>query len=132
MRPLYRRLHSRIETLGLVRDIGASAILRLSRPRTSSVNLHGKEHEGFDASSAITSHDNILPAILGLVGIAAVVSVTWALEPSGGRSREELTHCASITNDRARLTCYDQAAAPRPPAKGAFAPAQIEPPEGSL
>lgn len=96
------------------------------------MNLHGKEHERFDASGAITSYDNILPAILGLIGIAAVVSVTWALEPSGGRSREELTHCASITNDHARLTCYDQVAAPRPPAKGAFAPAQIGPREGSL
>jgi hypothetical protein len=90
------------------------------------VNLPGKEHERFDPSGAIASYDNILPAILGLIGIAAVVSVTWALEPSGGRSREDLTHCTSIANDRARLTCYDQVAAPRPPAKGAFAPAQIE------
>lgn len=96
------------------------------------MNLHGKEHERFDPSGAITSYDNILPAILGLIGIAAVVSVTWALEPSGDRSREDLTHCASIANDRARLSCYDQVAAPRPPAKGAFAPAQIEPSEGSL
>jgi hypothetical protein len=97
-----------------------------------SVNLYGKEHERFDQSGAITPYDNIFPAILVLIGIAAVVSVTWALEPAGSRSREELTHCASIANDHARLACYDQVAAPRPPAKGAFAPAQVEPREGSL
>jgi hypothetical protein len=96
------------------------------------VNLPGKEHERFDPSGAIASYDNILPAILGLIGIAAVVSVTWALEPAGGGSRDELTQCASIANDHARLACYDQVAAPRPPARGAFAPAQIESPEGSL
>ena len=96
------------------------------------MNVHGKEHERFDRSGAITPYDNIFPALVGLIGIAAVVSVTWALEPSAGRSREELTHCASIANDHARLTCYDEVAAPRPPARGAFAPAQIEPREGSL
>jgi hypothetical protein len=97
------------------------------------VNLYGKQHERFDESVAITPYDNIVPAILVLIGIAAVVSVTWALEPAGGGSRGELTQCASIANDHARLACYDQvAAASRPPARGAFAPAQIEPREGSL
>lgn len=96
------------------------------------MNLHVKEYEGFDPSGVISPYDNIFPAILLLIGIAAVVSVTWALEPTGRRSHDELTHCASIPNDHARLACYDQVAAPRAPARGAFAPAQIEPREGSL
>src|SRR4051794_6122055 len=116
MRPLYCRQHSRIETLGLVLDITDDCRLAASQPRTPSVNFYGKEHEGFDPSGGITRYDSVFPAILMLIGIAAVVSVTWALEPAGVKFPEELTHCASVVNDHARLACYDQVAAPRQPA----------------
>lgn len=96
------------------------------------MNLYGKQHEWSEESGAVTPYDNILPAVLVLIGIAAVVSVTRALEPAGGGFRDELTRCVTIANDHTRLACYDKLAAPRPPARGAFAPAQIEPGEGPL
>jgi hypothetical protein len=69
---------------------------------------------------------NVLPVVIGLIGIGAVVCAMWALGPAdGGRPGERLAPCVLIADDHARLACYDQIATLHPPARGAFAPAQI-------
>ena len=79
-----------------------------------------------DERQAVSS--NLFPPILGLLGIGALAFVGWALGMTG--QMHGLSHCNSITNEHARLICYDKLAAPRQPAKGAFVLPQT-PPEGS-
>jgi len=43
----------------------------------------------------------------------------------GGGPGDRLAPCILIANDHARLACYDEIATLHPPARGAFAPAQI-------
>jgi hypothetical protein len=68
---------------------------------------------------------NLLPPILGLIGIGVLACATWAFGPTGERLGDELSHCAAIADDLVRLACYDHLALPQPPAKGAFAPRLI-------
>ena len=87
---------------------------------------YGKRHEWLDEPPDFPARDNLLPVILGLVGIGVVVSAMWALGPGdGGGSGERLAPCVLIADEHARLACYDRIATLHPPAKGAFAPAQI-------
>ena len=87
---------------------------------------HGKRHEWLDEPRDLPARGNVLPVVLGLIGIGAVVCAMWALGPvDGGGPGERLAPCILIANDHARLACYDQIATLHPPAKGAFAPAQI-------
>jgi hypothetical protein len=88
------------------------------------VRHYGKKHEWPDESWDLPAVGNVLPAVLGLIGMGLVVGATWALGLADGGSGERLEPCALIANDHARLACYDQIATLRPPAKGAFAPAQ--------
>src|SRR4051812_46671547 len=76
---------------------------------------------------------NLLPPILGLIGIGMLACATWALSlTGGGRFGDERSHCAALDDDLARLACYDRHAFPEPPAKGAFAPSlNRHVPEGS-
>ena len=87
---------------------------------------YGKRHEWSDESWDLPARGNVLPVVLGLIGIGVVVCAMWALGPvdSGGPG-ERLAPCILIAADHARLACYDQIATLHPPAKGAFAPAQI-------
>lgn len=87
---------------------------------------HGKRHEWLDEPRDLPARGNVLPVVLGLIGIGAVVCAMWALGPvDGGGPGERLAPCILIADDHARLACYDQIATLHPPAKGAFAPAQI-------
>ena len=94
------------------------------------MSLYGKEREWFHETDDVPAYANVLPPVLGLIGMGVVVCAVWLLGSANGGSDEGLTHCVSIVNERARLACYDQIAAPRQPAKGALAPAQ-RPHEGS-
>jgi len=49
----------------------------------------------------------------------------WALGPAEGGPGERIAPCILIADGHARLACYDQITTLHPPAKGAFAPAQI-------
>jgi hypothetical protein len=94
--------------------------------RTASVKHSGKRHDRLDESVESPARGNVLPVFLGLIGIGAVVCAMWALGPGdGGGLDERLAPCVLIADDHARLACYDQIAPLHPPAKGAFAPAQI-------
>ena len=87
---------------------------------------YGKPHEWLDESGDLPAHDNVLPVVLGLIGIGVVVCAMWALGPAdGGGPGERLAGCILIADDHARLACYDHIATLHPPAKGAFAPAPI-------
>ena len=85
----------------------------------------GKRHEWLDEFRDLPARGNVLPVVLGLVGIGVVAGAMWALGPADGGPGERLAPCILITDDHARLACYDQIATLHPPAKGAFAPAQI-------
>jgi hypothetical protein len=90
------------------------------------VRHYGKPHEWLDESGDLPVRGNVLPVVLGLVGIGVVVCAMWALGPAdGGGPGERLAPCILIADDHVRLACYDKIATLRPPAKGAFAPAQI-------
>lgn len=88
---------------------------------------HENGHEWLDEPRDLpAARANVLPVVLGLIGIGAVVCATWALGPSdGGGPGDRLAPCVLIVEDHARLACYDQIATLHPPARGAFAPAQI-------
>lgn len=87
---------------------------------------YGKRREWLDESGDLPARGNVLPVVLGLVGIGVTVCAMWALGPGYDRGPgEELGPCIVIADDRARLACYDKIATLHPPAKGAFAPAQI-------
>lgn len=64
---------------------------------------------------------NLLAPLLGLIGIGALV---YAMSVLGlfDSPTDALSRCAAISDSHTRLTCFDQLASPRPPARGALAP----------
>ena len=86
---------------------------------------YGRRHEWQEHSWDLPARGNVLPVVLGLIGIGVVACAMWALGPADGGSAERLAPCILIADDHARLACYDQIATLHPPAKGAFAPAEI-------
>ncbi len=72
---------------------------------------------------------NLLPPVLGLIGIGALACAVWAFGFNDNYSGVEFGHCTGIANDPARLACYDQIVSPHSPARGALAPVRIYPPE---
>lgn len=74
---------------------------------------------------------NLLPPVLGLIGIGVLACIVWAFGFNDSYSGEELLRCSVITDAPGRLACYDQLAMPHQPAKGALAPVQTNPPEES-
>jgi hypothetical protein len=74
---------------------------------------------------------NLLPPVLGLIGIGVLACAVWAFGLSDNYSGEELLRCSAIGDGSARLACYDQLAMPHEPAKGALAPLRLNPPEES-
>ena len=83
-----------------------------------------KPHHGTSKRQAVSG--NRFPLILVLVVVGLLVLVGWSLGLTG--ELNELARCGAITNDGARLACYDKLAVPQQPAKGAFGFLQ-EPPE---
>lgn len=88
-------------------------------------------HDPGNRSEDPPASANLLPPVLGLVGIGVLACAVWAFGLDGNYSGEGLLRCSVITEDSARLACYDQLAAPPEPAKGAFAPVRIYPTEES-
>ena len=80
---------------------------------------HDEAHENESETSASA---NLIPPILGLIGVGLLAWGGWALGLIDNPSGDEFSHCAAIRDDRARLACYDKLSAPRQPAKGAVAP----------
>ena len=72
---------------------------------------------------------NLLPPVLGLIGIGVLACAVWAWGLNEDYSGETLLNCSHITDGPARLACYDQLAMPHQPARGALAPVQTYPPE---
>jgi hypothetical protein len=92
------------------------------------VRHYGKRHQWLDEPRDLPARGNVLPVVLGLVGIGVVVCAMWGLGPGyDSRPGERLAPCMLIANDHARLACYDQIATVHPPARGALAPAKIHP-----
>jgi len=90
------------------------------------VRHYGKQPKWLEESWDLPARGNVLPVVLGLIGIGVVVCAMWALGPAeGGGPGERLAPCILIADGHARLACYDQITTLHPPAKGAFAPAQI-------
>jgi hypothetical protein len=71
---------------------------------------------GSDASG------NLIPPLLGLLGIGLLTWGGWVLGLIDNPSGDQFSHCAAITEEHARLACYDKLSIPRQPAKGAGAP----------
>jgi hypothetical protein len=69
-----------------------------------------------------TVSGNLIPPILGLLGIGLLACAVWIFGLSDNSSGNAFSQCAAITDDRARLGCYDQHVTPLQPAKGAVAP----------
>jgi hypothetical protein len=89
-----------------------------------------RQHEWLDESGELPAVGNVLPVVLGIIGIGVVVCAMWVLgPPAGGGAGAKLTPCVAIADDHARLACYDQIAALHQPARGAFAPQIVR--EGS-
>ena len=84
-----------------------------------------KPHHGKSEQRAVSG--NRFPPILVLVGVGLLVLVGWSLGLTG--ELNELSRCGAVTDDGARLACYDKLAVPQQPAKGAFGFLQQESPE---
>jgi hypothetical protein len=84
-------------------------------------------HDPGNRAGAPPLSANLLPPILGLIGIGALACAAWALGFNDNHSGAERVACAGIANDPSRLACYDQIVAPHSPAKGALAPVRIDP-----
>ena len=65
---------------------------------------------------------NLIPPILGLIGVGLLAWGGWELGLIDNPSGDEFSHCTAIRDDHARLACYDKLSIPRQPAKGAVAP----------
>jgi hypothetical protein len=72
---------------------------------------------------------NLIPPLFGLLGIGALIYLMSAFGLPPGLGNDDLSHCADIADGHARLLCYDHAARPQSPAKGAFAPVGPHEPE---
>ena len=46
------------------------------------MSARGKQQEWLDRSGTLPARGNVLPAILGLIGIGVVVCAMWALGPA--------------------------------------------------
>jgi len=75
--------------------------------------------------------DNLLPPILGLIGIGLLACGAWFVGHTDSPSGDALSHCAAITDDHARLACYDKLSLPQQPAKSTLAPLHNRPQERS-
>jgi hypothetical protein len=69
-----------------------------------------------------TVSGNLIPPILGLLGIGLLACGVWIVGLSDNPSSNAFSQCSAIADDRTRLGCYDQLATPHQPAKGAIAP----------
>jgi len=84
-----------------------------------------RQYDSWDEPGGLPAAGNVLPVVLGLVGIGVVVCAVWVFGPQADRwTGEKLESCLLITDDHARLACYDEIATPHQPAKGALVPAQ--------
>jgi hypothetical protein len=79
----------------------------------------------YDQKPASPSDDealsfNLFAPLLGLIAIALLAGVVWALDLAGRQSADAPADCTAIVNDRTRLACFDKLAVRRQPAKGAI------------
>jgi hypothetical protein len=72
----------------------------------------------------ITGLDHVVVPVNDIEASAMAYQMLFACAPA-------LSRCSAITDDAARLSCYDRLATPHEPAKGALAPVRIYPPEES-
>jgi hypothetical protein len=93
------------------------------------VTSRDEGHDPDNRSDSPPVFANLLPPILGLVGIGVLACAVWASGLTGISTGEDLLRCSAVTDDLARLACYDRLTVPRDPAKGALAPARIFQPE---
>jgi hypothetical protein len=79
-----------------------------------------------EPSSATSDRDWIFPLAVS----AVICAIAFYAFP--GSEHDDLQRCRGIAEDQARLACYDEATAPKQPAKGGMAPAitQINPRTG--
>jgi hypothetical protein len=97
--------------------------------KETAVTLRDKAHDRGSQAEDPPLFANLLPPVLGLIGIGVLACAVWAWGLNDNYSGEALLNCSAITNGPARLACYDQLAMPHQPAKGALAPVQTYPPQ---
>jgi len=70
--------------------------------------------------------DLALPAAAAVcIGAIALAVWVFANENASTSAQESFRECVAITENSARLACYDNLAAPHQPAKGANAPVTV-------
>ena len=87
-------------------------------PGHFSVTPRDKEQAGWPLDQAVSR--NLFPPMLGLAGIGLLAFAVWALGLSNNPLGAEFLQCSAISDDHARLVCYDKLNSPRRPAKGAL------------
>ena len=80
------------------------------------------EDDEEEAANGPEASGNLLPPILGLIGIGLLAWGGWVLGLIDNPSGHQFSQCAAIPDDQARLACYDKLPDSHQPAKGAFAP----------
>ena len=73
-----------------------------------------------DRWQALTN--NLLPPLLGLIGIGALACGVWASGQAERLPPGDVKRCATVVEDRARLGCYDRLSIPHHPPMGALTP----------
>ena len=92
---------------------------------------HDEAHDPGNRTDDSQLSANLLPPVLGLLGIGVLACAVWAFGLNGSFSEDELLRCSAIADGSVRLACYDRAAVPHEPTRGALAPVQHHPPEES-
>ena len=79
---------------------------------------HDKEQASWPTDQVVSR--NLFPPIVGLAGIGLLALTVWALGLTNNPPTAEFLECSAISDDHARLVCYDHLNSPRQPAKGAL------------
>jgi hypothetical protein len=92
---------------------------------------HHEDQDPADEPAERSLTDNLLPPILGLIGIGALACGVWASGQVDITSRNDIVHCAAVADDHARLACYDKLVTPQQPLKGTLVSPLTHPQDGT-
>lgn len=84
------------------------------------MTIHDREQNNW--TQGHKTSPRLFSQIVGLVAIGLFACMVWAVNNATNRVADEVSQCSILTEDSARLACYDKAATPPAPAKGAVAP----------
>ncbi len=90
-----------------------------------------RDHADDSADRWQSIADNLLPPLLGLIGIGALACGVWASGQAENTSRTGVEHCAAVADDRVRLACYDGLAVSHQSPVAARVPSYIHSQDGN-